>query len=84
VSGSCDFYSISDSHPFFHLESSLYTHRALAYSAFEDTCLTILDVDGPAWADKLRKRVSDRSVKFRDSSPTTVVSDENTSLLNVV
>lgn len=32
---------------------------ALAHTAFEDTYLTILDVDGPEWADFLRYRMND-------------------------
>ena len=32
----------------------------MAHTAFEDTYLTILDVDGPDWADFLRYRMDDR------------------------
>lgn len=40
---------------------SLPVRRALAMVAYEDTYLTILDVDGPEWADKLRIRMHDKS-----------------------
>jgi hypothetical protein len=32
-------------------------HRALAETAYEDTYLTILDVDGSKWADDLRAKM---------------------------
>jgi hypothetical protein len=32
-------------------------HRALALTAYEDTYLTILDVDGSEWADDLRAKM---------------------------
>jgi hypothetical protein len=32
-------------------------HRALAETAYEDTYLTILDVDGSEWADDLRAKM---------------------------
>lgn len=34
---------------------------ALAMTAYEDAYLTILDVDGPEWTDRLRKRMHDAS-----------------------
>lgn len=30
----------------------------MAYTAFEDTYLSILQVDGPEWTDRLRKRMN--------------------------
>lgn len=33
----------------------------MALTAFEDTYLTILDVDGPQWTDKLRARMHNPS-----------------------
>jgi hypothetical protein len=30
-------------------------------TAYEDTYLTILDVDGPEWTDKLRLRMHDKT-----------------------
>lgn len=36
-----------------------FDNAALAMTSYEDTYLTILDVDGPAWADKLRGRMHD-------------------------
>jgi hypothetical protein len=32
----------------------------MAHTSFEDTYLTILDVDGPEWADFLRYRMNDK------------------------
>lgn len=32
----------------------------MAHTAFEDTYLTVLDVDGPEWADFLRYRMNDK------------------------
>jgi hypothetical protein len=31
----------------------------MAMTAYEDTYLTILDIDGPEWTDKLRARMFD-------------------------
>jgi hypothetical protein len=39
------------------LTISICTNRALAETAFEDTYLTVLDIDGPEWADKLRAKM---------------------------
>jgi hypothetical protein len=36
-----------------------FDNTAMAFTASEDTYLTILDVDGPEWADKLRLRMYD-------------------------
>lgn len=36
-----------------------FDNTAMAFTAAEDTYLTILDVDGPEWADKLRLRMYD-------------------------
>lgn len=49
-----------------------FNNSAMAMTAFEDTYLTILDIDGPEWTDKLRNRM-----KNDDSLPPT----ESTSLL---
>lgn len=34
-----------------------FNNSAMAMTAYEDTYLTILDIDGPEWTDKLRKRM---------------------------
>jgi predicted membrane chloride channel (bestrophin family) len=34
-----------------------FDNTAMALTAFEDAYLTLLDVDGPEWADKLRLRM---------------------------
>jgi hypothetical protein len=40
------------------LSNTIHTqHRALAETAYEDTYLTILDVDGSEWADNLRVKM---------------------------
>ena len=49
-----------------------FNNSAMAMTAFEDTYLTILDIDGPEWTDKLRNRM-----KNDDPLPPT----ESTSLL---
>lgn len=36
-------------------------YSAMAMTAYEDTYLTILDVDGPEWTDKLRLRMHDQT-----------------------
>jgi hypothetical protein len=33
----------------------------MAHTSFEDTYLTILDVDGPEWTDFLRFRMNDKA-----------------------
>ena len=50
-----------------HLHGAFFTgdddndfdNQAMAFTAFEDTYLTIRDVDGSAWVDKLRVRMHD-------------------------
>jgi hypothetical protein len=37
------------------------TNRALAETAFEDTYMTVLDVDGTEWADNLRAKMHPRT-----------------------
>ena len=44
-----------------HCLSCFLPNRALAMVAYEDTYLTVLDVDGTDWADKLRVRMHDQS-----------------------
>lgn len=46
------------SYPLCHLIHP-YSNLALAQMAFEDAYLTIQDVDGKEWADKLRRKMSD-------------------------
>ena len=36
-----------------------FDNTAMAFTAFEDTYLTLLDVDGHQWTDKLRLRMFD-------------------------
>jgi hypothetical protein len=42
-----------------HIHKTYYflANRALAETAYEDTYLTILDVDGSEWADNLRAKM---------------------------
>ena len=48
----------------------------MAMTAYEDIYLTILDVDGPAWTEKLRARML-------DANPSTAVSTEQSRLLSM-
>jgi hypothetical protein len=50
---------------------------AMAMTAYEDIYLTILDVDGPEWTDKLRSRMHDKTNN-------TQVSTEQSWLLSTV
>jgi hypothetical protein len=34
-----------------------FDNLGMALTAFEDTYLTILEIDGPEWTDRLRKRM---------------------------
>jgi hypothetical protein len=56
------------------MSPSSYLHSALACVAYEDIYLTILDIDGPEWADTLRERMRNVS---KDEVPT-----ESTSLFS--
>lgn len=38
-----------------------FDNTAMALTAFEDTYLTINDVDGPEWVDKLRVKMHDKN-----------------------
>jgi hypothetical protein len=49
----------------------------MAASTYEDVYLTILDIDGPEWAEKLRSRMIVDPVPNNDAMPTT----EQTNLL---
>ena len=53
-----DYLLVSYNFPF----TTLFT-RAVAMVAYEDTYLTILDVDGPEYTDMLRKRMWDPAIK---------------------
>ena len=51
-------YTISHLHcPF--ARCKFYNHSAMAEVAYEDVYLTVLDIDGIQWADKLRSRMRD-------------------------
>lgn len=63
---------ITDSH-FVH-------HSALARTVFEDTYLTVMDVDGMEWAEKLRARMQERKDHNGLAVPP---STEQTPLMNV-
>lgn len=38
-----------------------FDNLGMAYTAFEDTYLSILHTDGPEWTDRLRKRMDPRA-----------------------
>ena len=38
-----------------------FDNTAMALTAFEDTYLTIKDIDGPEWVDKLRVKMHDKN-----------------------
>lgn len=52
-----------------------FDHKAMAMTAYEDTYLTILDVDGPEWTDKLRLRMFDRTQQFYTSEQNWLLGD---------
>ena len=45
------------------IHRTAYDARKLATHVYEDSYLVILDIDGPEWADKLRYRMHDKSVR---------------------
>ena len=45
-----------------------YSNLALAYTSMEDTYLTMLDVDGLEWSDKLRSKMKDDTFERHISS----------------
>lgn len=46
-----------------------FDNSGLARTAYEDTYLTILDVDGPEWTDRLRRRMHDPDSDDHGVSP---------------
>lgn len=47
----------------FGSDANDFNNNILAETAYEDIYLTVRDVDGPEWADKLRERMHDGSNK---------------------
>lgn len=54
---------------------------ALASTAFEDTYLIILDVDGREWADRLRARMEERQQCDDISESTAAMTSEHSPLI---
>lgn len=67
--------SICDS---FH---SLLVRSALACTAYEDTYLTLLDVDGPEYADHVRERMTKGHTATYYHSSASAAVDEKSSLI---
>ena len=46
---------------FYQTDDNDFDNEAMALTAFEDTYLTIKDIDGTEWVDTLRVRMHDRN-----------------------
>ena len=63
-----------------------FSNLGLAATANEDTYLTVKDIDGPAWADELRRRMrGDKTLrKGGGEGPDVILSEKNRLLVNPI